>query len=37
MGPVRWPIRRHLGEEAGFSSTRVEPLVGPDSMVIGIK
>ena len=23
--------------EAGFSSTRVEPLVGPDSMVIGIK
>ncbi len=22
---------------AGFSSTRVEPLVGPDSMVIGIK
>ena len=22
--------------EAGFSSTRVEPLVGPDSMVIGI-
>jgi hypothetical protein len=24
-------------KEAGFSSTRVEPLVGPDSMVIGIK
>jgi hypothetical protein len=23
--------------EAGFSSTRVEPLIGPDSMVIGIK
>ena len=23
--------------EAGFSSTRVEPLVGPDSMVIGLK
>ena len=23
--------------EAGFSSTRVQPLVGPDSMVIGIK
>jgi hypothetical protein len=23
--------------EAGFSTTRVEPLVGPDSMVIGIK
>ena len=23
--------------EAGFSATRVEPLVGPDSMVIGIK
>jgi hypothetical protein len=23
--------------EAGFSSTRVEPLVGPDSMVIGVK
>ncbi len=23
--------------EAGFSSTRVEPLVGPDSMVVGIK
>jgi hypothetical protein len=23
--------------EAGFTSTRVEPLVGPDSMVIGIK
>jgi hypothetical protein len=23
--------------DAGFSSTRVEPLVGPDSMVIGIK
>lgn len=23
--------------EAGFSSTRVEPLVGPDSMVIGIR
>ena len=23
--------------EAGFSSSRVEPLVGPDSMVIGIK
>jgi len=22
---------------AGFSSTRVEPLVGPDSMVIAIK
>lgn len=24
-------------KEAGFTSTRVEPLVGPDSMVIGIK
>jgi len=24
-------------KEAGFSKTRVEPLVGPDSMVIGIK
>jgi hypothetical protein len=24
-------------QEAGFSRTRVEPLVGPDSMVIGIK
>ena len=24
-------------KEAGFSSTRVEPLVGPESMVIGIK
>jgi hypothetical protein len=24
-------------KEAGFASTRVEPLVGPDSMVIGIK
>jgi precorrin-6B methylase 2 len=24
-------------QEAGFSSTRVEPLVGPDSMVVGIK
>jgi hypothetical protein len=24
-------------KEAGFSQTRVEPLVGPDSMVIGIK
>ena len=24
-------------KEAGFSSTRVEPLVGPDSMVVGIK
>src|SRR6185436_6793504 len=23
--------------EAGFSTTRVEPLVGPDSMVVGIK
>jgi hypothetical protein len=23
--------------EAGFTATRVEPLVGPDSMVIGIK
>jgi hypothetical protein len=23
--------------EAGFVSTRVEPLVGPDSMVIGFK
>jgi hypothetical protein len=23
--------------KAGFSSTRVEPLVGPDSMVIGLK
>jgi hypothetical protein len=23
--------------EAGFSSTRVEPLVGPDSMVVGLK
>ena len=24
-------------KEAGFSSTRVQPLVGPDSMVVGIK
>jgi hypothetical protein len=24
-------------KEAGFSTTRVEPLVGPDSMVIGVK
>jgi hypothetical protein len=24
-------------KEAGFSSTRVEPLVGPDSMVVAIK
>jgi len=24
-------------KEAGFSATRVEPLVGPDSMVVGIK
>ena len=24
-------------KEAGFSSTRVEPLVGPDSMAVGIK
>jgi hypothetical protein len=24
-------------KEAGFASTRVEPLVGPDSMVIGVK
>ncbi len=24
-------------KEAGFSATRVEPLVGPDSMVIGVK
>ena len=24
-------------KEAGFVETRVEPLVGPDSMVIGIK
>jgi hypothetical protein len=24
-------------KEAGFSSTRVEPLVGPDSMVVGIR
>jgi len=24
-------------KEAGFSQTRVEPLVGPDSMVVGIK
>lgn len=24
-------------QEAGFSATRVEPLVGPDSMVVGIK
>jgi hypothetical protein len=24
-------------KEAGFSSTRMEPLVGPDSMVVGIK
>jgi len=23
--------------EAGFKTTRVEPLVGPDSMVVGIK
>ena len=28
---------RRLDEGAGFSSTRVEQLVGPDSMVIGIK
>lgn len=28
---IRWM------KEAGFSSVRVEPLVGPDSMVIGIK
>ena len=24
-------------KDAGFSSTRVEPLLGPDSMVVGIK
>ena len=24
-------------KEAGFSATRVEPLVGPDSMVVGTK
>jgi hypothetical protein len=24
-------------KEAGFTETRVEPLVGPDSMAIGIK
>jgi len=24
-------------KQAGFSSTRVQPLVGPDSMVVGIK
>ena len=24
-------------KDAGFSRTRVEPLVGPDSMVVGIK
>jgi hypothetical protein len=24
-------------QEAGFSATRVEHLVGPDSMVVGIK
>ena len=24
-------------KDAGFASTRVEPLIGPDSMVIGIK
>jgi hypothetical protein len=24
-------------KEAGFAETRFEPLVGPDSMVIGIK
>jgi hypothetical protein len=24
-------------KEAGFSATRVEPLIGPDSMVVGIK
>jgi hypothetical protein len=24
-------------KEAGFSATRVEPLVGPDSMVIAVK
>jgi hypothetical protein len=28
---------QHWMREAGFSSTRVEPLVGPDSMVIGLK
>ena len=28
---------RHWFEEAGFRKTRVEHLVGPDSMVIGIK
>jgi hypothetical protein len=27
----------HWMQEAGFSSTRIEPLVGPDSMVIAIK
>ena len=26
-----------LLKEAGFAETRVEPLVGPDSMVVGIK
>ena len=24
-------------KDAGFSATRLEPLVGPDSMVVGIK
>ena len=28
---------QRLDESAGFRETRVEPLVGPDSMVIGIK
>jgi SAM-dependent methyltransferase len=28
---------QHWMREVGFSSTRVEPLVGPDSMVIGLK
>jgi hypothetical protein len=28
---------QQLMREAGFASTRVEPLVGPDSMVIGLK
>src|SRR5829696_5107236 len=28
---------RQWMREAGFSSTRVEPLVGPDSMVVGLK
>jgi hypothetical protein len=28
---------RERMREAGFSETRVEPLVGPDSMVIGLK